>query len=261
MSKLLLPLLLLGWALPVRAADLAAGWQALAEYRPEQALQIFDAAAADPATTRAARFGRGITLLAKQPVDAAQLTEARGIFEELAGSGSDEPAQGARFFLARMAQHHQPQPDEALAAKHFRQLIAEYPGSTWAQAALSRLALLEIYALNRTAPPADRVAEAEKLLARARDPRGESDLRCALAEAIFYYHLPAGRALPHLLVIERLKQVDAVTRADVLVQIAEVSVLAGDKAQAKVFYAKLLAEFPRDQRHYMVQQKLKALQE
>lgn len=244
-----------------RAAEgLAAGWQALADYQPEQALKLFAAAAADPATARAARFGRGVTLLAKQPVDSAQLAEARQIFGELAGSGADDAAQGARFFLARIAQHHQPQPDEAEAARQFEQLIAAHPDSPWAQAALSRLALLQLYVLHRDEPPAARVAAAEALLRVAREPQAESDLHCALLEAIFYYKLPAGPALPHLLAVERLRKVDAVTRADVLVQIAEVSALTGDKAQAKVFYGKLLEEFPRDQRHSMVREKLKALE-
>lgn len=259
MKTLLLIFAWLSGVVALPAAELAAGWEALGNYQPEQALKIFDAAAAEPATARAARLGRGVALLAKQPVDAAQLAEARRIFGDLVGSGRDDVAQGARFFLARIAQHHQPQPDEAEAARQFEQLIAEHRDSPWTQAALSRLALLKIYALNRAAPPATRVTEAETLLALAREPQAESDLRCALAEAIFYYHLPAERALPHLLVIERLRKVDAVTRADVLVQIGEVSVLAGDKAQAKIFYAKLLAEFPRDQRHSMVAQKLQAL--
>ena len=260
MKRLLLIFIALAGAWSAQAAELADGWRALADYRPEQALKLFDAAAADPAVARAARFGRGVALLAKQPVDAAQLAEARRIFEELAGSGGDDAAQGARFFLARIAQHHQPQADDALAARQFEQLIAAQPDSPWAQAALSRLALLRLYALDRGAAPAARLTGAEALLAVVREPQAESDLRSALAEAIFYYKLPVARALPHLLAVERLGKVDAVTRADVLVQIAEVSVLTGDKAQARVFYAKLLQEFPRDQRHTMVQEKLKALE-
>lgn len=259
MKTLLFIFAVVGGAGALPAADLAPGWRSLENYQPEQALKIFDATAVELATARAARFGRGVTLLAKPPVDAAQLAEARRIFGELAASGHDDAAQGARFFLARMAQHHQPQADEAEAARQFEQLITEHGDSPWAQAALSRLALLRVYALNRATPPATRVTEAEALLALVRDPQAESDLRCVLAEAIFYYHLPAERALPHLLEIERLGKIDAVTRADVLVQIAEVAVRAGDKARAKIFYAKLLAEFPRDQRHYMVAQKLKSL--
>jgi hypothetical protein len=66
--------------------------------------------------------------------------------------------------------------------------------------------------------------------------------------------------LPHLLVAEKLNRMDAVARADLLVQIAELSREAGQIAQAREFYAKLLHEFPRDQRHTMVQQRLAALE-
>lgn len=261
MKRLLLLLMLLGAAWSVRAADpVAAGWQALADYHPKEALRIFETAANQPAMARAARFGRGVALLAKQPVDAAQLAEARRIFSELTDNGDDAAAQGARFFLARIAQHHQPQPDEAEAARQFERLIAEHPRSPWAQAALGRLALLQLYALDRGPPPATRVARAEALLAAAREPQAESDLRCVLLNAIFYYQLPVARALPHLLAVERLHQTDAVTRADVLVQLGEVSRLTGDQAQAKLFYAKFQAEFPRDQRHFMVAQRLQALE-
>lgn len=67
--------LLLALAWPGRAADLAAGWAALADYRAEEALRIFTAAAkaADPAVVRLAELGRGVTLLALQPVSQAQI--------------------------------------------------------------------------------------------------------------------------------------------------------------------------------------------
>jgi high-affinity Fe2+/Pb2+ permease len=80
-----------------------------------------------------------------------------------------------------------------------------------------------------------------------------------VAEAIFYYRLPELSALPHLLAAEKLGRLDAVTQADVTIQIAEVSAIAGDVKQARIFYQKLLDGFPRDQRRYMVQQKLAAL--
>lgn len=239
-------------------AELTAGWQALADYRAEQALKVFDRNldAADPALAREARFGRGVALLDRQPVTASQVEEARALFTALADSGTDDPAQGARFFLGRIAQHHLAQPDAAEAARQYQRLIAEHENSVWAQSALSRLALLEIYELDPSLPPATRIAGAEKLLAHARTPSAESELHLALADAIFFYRLPAGGALPHLLAAERLGRLDWTARMEALVQIAELSRLAGNRQQAAQFYRAFLKENPRDLRDYVVRERL-----
>ena len=168
-------------------------------------------------------------------------------------------AQGARYFLGRIAQHHQASADPAEAARQYRRLLAEQPASLWAQTALSRLVLLELYAPAKAATPAACVAAAEKLLALAVLPAAQSELHLVLADAIFYYELPPATALPHLLAAEKLRHLDPPTRADTLVQIAEVSALTGDPVQARRFYETFLAEYPLDQRWFMVGQKLKGL--
>lgn len=252
--------ILAGWLLatPALAGDLAAGWQVLANYRAAQALEVFDRElkSPDPARAREARFGRGVALLDKQPVSPAQVGEARAVLTELADSGTDEFAVGARFFLGRIAQHHLAEPDAAEAARQFHRLVAEHEDSVWAQSALGRLALIEIYALDQDKAPAARLAAAEKLLAHARVPAAESEVHLAIADAIFFYRLPSGPALPHLLAAERLGRLDWTVRMDVLVQIAELSRLEGNRAQAAKFYRQFLKENPRDLRHYNVQQRL-----
>jgi hypothetical protein len=182
------------------------------------------------------------------------------MFAQLADSGTDDFAAGARFFLGRIAQHHLAVADNAEAARQFRQLIAEHESSVWAQSALSRLALIEIYELNPEKSPAVRLAEAEKLLAHARTPAAETEVRLAIVDGIFYYRLPPGPALAHLLAAEKLGRMDWVVRMDVLVQIAELSRLEGNRAQAAQFYRQFLKENPRDLRHYNVQQRLAALE-
>lgn len=245
----------------VAGAELPEGWQALQGYRAERALDVFDAAQNDPdvATAREARFGRAVALLDKQPVTSAQLNEARRLFAALADSGADDFAQGARFFLGRIAQHHAVQPDPAEASRQFRQLLNEHVDSIWAQTAISRLALLEIYALNLEQPPAERIAAAEKLLANTRTPTAESELHYVIANAIFFYRLPSAGALQHLLAAERLGRLGWNERREVLVQIAELSRLAGNASQAAEYYRKFLNENPRDQRHYIVKERLEEL--
>ena len=103
--------------------------------------------------------------------------------------------------------------------------------------------------------------EAEKLLAQTRTPTAECEVRYVIANAIFFYRLPAAGALPHLLAAERLARLGWSERAEVLVQIAELSRLGGDQRQAVEFYRKFLVENPRDQRNFIVRQRLEALDE
>jgi len=213
----------------------------------------------DSAAARADRFARGVRLLVEPPVSETQVDEARDLFTALVAGGSDDAALGARYFLGRIAQHYQAQADLPEAARQFRGLVAAQRDSRWAQTALTRLAILEIYGLDLERPPPVRIAAAEKLLVAATDPAAASEMHLVLEDAIFHYQLPSAAALPHLLAAEKLGRLDGRTRADVLVQIAEVSSLLGDTTQARSYYEKLLAEYPRDQRHYMVRQKLAAL--
>lgn len=247
-------------AAPGATPTLAEGWRALADYRAADAVQIFErlAAASDPATARAARFGQAVALLARQPITPAQVEAARAGLAALA-DGADEVGLGSRFYLARIAQHHAAAPDPAEAARRYRELIGLRPDSIWAQTALSRLAILEIYALDPGRPPAERLARAERLVPLARGPEAQGELHWLLAEAIFFYKLPPLPALPHLLAAEKGGRLDAVTHADVLVQIATLSTQAGDRAQARTYYRKLLDTYPRDQRGYMVKRKLAEL--
>ncbi|QYM78644.1 hypothetical protein K0B96_15270 [Horticoccus luteus] len=253
--------LVLGGAVAARGAGLADGWRAIAGYQPEVARKIFAQvqAAGQPATAREARLGEAVAMLVTQPVSDAQTEAAREKFAALADEGRDDVALAARFYLGRIAQHHLSRPNPAAAAREFRALIEQQPASRWAQAAISRLALLEVYALQLDEPPAERIARAEKLLAWAQQPAARSELHLVVAGAIFHYRLPAQQALPHLLAAEREGNLELITRADTYVQIAELSRAAGNVAQARTFYEKLLREFPRDQRHYLVRQRLMEL--
>lgn len=252
----------MGWTVfgaVVATAAVPGGWPALARLKADEALTAF--AALPPAEAREAEFGRAVSLLARQPITAGQVNEARRIFSGLAAPGTDDVAQGARYFLGRIAQHHQEQADPAEAARQYRQLLAEHEHSLWAQTALSRLVLLELYPAGAATPPAERVAAGTKLLELAHLPAARSELHLVLADAIFYYDLPPAEALPHLLAAEKLGRLDKPARADALVQIAEVSALTGDLAQARRFYGIFLTEYPLDQRRFMVGQKLKGLRE
>ena len=203
--KIEAPILLLTLALTAttRAEPTADAWQALAGYRPDQALPRFEKlAASHAASARSARFGYALSLLAQQTAQADRVEKARALLTALSADGVDDIALGARFFLARLAEYQTEPREPGLAATGFRRLIAEHGESAWAQAAVPRLALLLLYTEAGPPEPASRLAAAEKLLPLARQSAAITELRLVLSDAVFFYHLPDRLALPHLLAAE-----------------------------------------------------------
>ncbi len=240
--------------------SLAAAWQTLANFRPDQALPRFKQLAAETsADPREVRFGTALSLLAQQTAQADRVEQARALLTALAADGTDNIALGARFFLARLAELQAEPPAPAQAAAGFRQLIADHPESFWAQVAVPRLAILLLYTSAGPAEPGARLAAAERLLPFAHGPSSVTELHLVIADAVFYHRLPERLALPHLLAAERAGAMDVPTRADVLVQIGELSRVSGNATQAAAFYTKFLGEYPRDSRQYPVRQKLAGL--
>lgn len=252
------------WAaepVPSPPADpVADAWQALANFRPEQALPRFEQLA--PAGTdnvRAVRFGTALSLLAQPSAVPNRVEKARAILAALAADESDDIALGARFYLGRLAEFQVDPPDPVQAAAIFRRLIAEYPDSIWAQVAVSRLAIVLLYTAAGPSDPAGKIAAAELLQKSARHPLAIMELHLVISDAVFHYRLPDGLALPHLIAAEQAGGLDSATRADVLVQIGEISRLTGQPGPAARYYRTFLAEYPRDARQYPIRQKLASL--
>lgn len=254
---LLLPLAAL--AAPAASDPTAEAWQLLANYRPDFSLPRFEQLAKSPADARAARFGEALSLLAQPSPVPDRVRRAKAILTALAAEGADDVALGARFYLARLAEFSAEPADPGLAATEFRRLIVEHPDSAWAQAAVTRLAILLLYTPAGPAEPAARLAAAEQLLAPARQPLAVAELHLVLADAVFHHGLPDRLALPHLLAAAQTGALDPTTRADVLVQIGELSRLGGDAAQASSYYRRFLTEYPRDARQFAVRKELAAL--
>lgn len=246
---------------PFPPADaLAEAWQTLANYRPDHALPRFEEVAAQGgAGARTARLGAALSLLAQPSPLPDRVGRARAILTALAADGADEVALSARFYLARLAEFQLDPPDPQGAAIGFRRLIAEHPGSPWAQAAVARLALLLLYTAAGPAEPAARLAAADQLLPAAHQPLAVAELHLVMADAVFHYRLPDALALPHLLAAEQTAALDTATRADVLVQIGEIARLTGQREQAEHYFRIFLAEYPRDARQFPVRKQLAAI--
>jgi hypothetical protein len=235
----------------LRATDEAAAWEFVARHLPGDALAHLGKPRANP--PREESFARAVILMDTQPLTDARLQQAERQFAALS-TGDDEIACAAAYLIGRLHQIHFPAPDPARAAREFTALAARHPASYWAQLGLVKLALLQLYVLPEPAAPETRVAAAEAFLPRLTVPGLKRDLHIVLARARLFHGLPG--VLPHLLAGERIGGLGNVPRADLQIQIGELSRRAGNWEQARVFFQRFLDENEVDARAYQVKMKL-----
>jgi hypothetical protein len=246
-------------AAPAAAPDrLVQAWTADSNYFPREAHRLFTEQARADGHSRVARLGTALSLLTYPPTTDERIGQARAALRQLADSGDDEPALAARYFLGRIAQIYQSRPDYAAAADQYRALAGRHGETYWGQLALAKLGILILYALPAPAAPAARLTQAEALLPRATPPTA-CDLHLMMADAALYYGLPAARALQHLLAADALGVPSDITRANVWVQIIELSAQLGERARAEAYGHRFFTAFPRDARRYAIEQKLAAV--
>lgn len=234
-------------------------WKDSARYFSNEAHREFTRLLKRGADTREIRLGLALTLLSVQPVVPENLVRARAELAELAKS-DDECGLAARFFQARIAQSFQEEPDFGAAAEGYRRLVREHGETYWGQLALGKLAVLTLYALPNQNGAA-RIAAAEALLPAAKEAAAR-DLHLMIADAVLYYGLPPEGALAHLLAAaelsERVSLPDAM-RADLYIQIGELSARGRNLPQARAYLAKMEELFPRDWRNWALRQIIDAI--
>lgn len=234
-------------AAPAAGPSLAAAWQMLSIG--------FYADAADQFTvtgpSREARLGLAIVQLNRPPIMPSSLAEAQRQFTELAG-GNDTIGHAACYFLARLQQMHPMMPDPAAAARAYEQLVATGADDTWCRLALVKLAILRLTVLPAAGDAAARLAAVEPLLARTADPATRRDLHLVLAEARLNREIYDAITLGHLRAALSTTTASDTMRADLLIQIARVATLLGDRAMAQEHYERFLHDYPKERRCYTV---------
>ncbi|MBS0663689.1 MAG: hypothetical protein JSR48_10535 [Verrucomicrobia bacterium] len=252
----LLGLLLTGCGVPASAAGesgLVAAWTLVARHLPADARARLPK---DPPADRESALAVAVVDMDRQPVTDERLSACIVALRDLA-RGDDEVAQIAGYLVGRIYQVHLFQPDPAKAAQAYEEVALRHPGSYWAQLALVKLALLDLFLLPQPAAPADRVAAAEALLPKVTDPALRRDLHLVLGRGRLFHRLPG--VLPHLLEADRIGGLAGVARADLQLQIGELSRRAGEAATARRYFEAFLAENEVDPRVYAVRVKLASL--
>jgi tetratricopeptide (TPR) repeat protein len=245
---------------------LRAGWEYAATTLIREASQHFgelvDASHLPHAARREATLGRAVVELQMQPFSNARITAARGWLEQLlAEDTEDEVAIRARYLLGRMRQLH---PNGMGAGEvsppEFLVLLRDHPQHYLAQLAQVKRVLHRLYEWSPQEPAARRLEDAERWGANLHDPRLRSDFHLAMGEAYLFHADQQEPALRHFLAAERLGIPDSNARGTVLVQIGELSRLAGQREEAVRAYRSFLRDFRRDPRMLKIQDRLEELE-
>ena len=231
--------------------NVSTAWELVAQHLPRDALARLgkNAAPAD----REAAFVRAVIQMDSQPASDLRLQHVVAELTELA-RGNDEVAFASAYLVGRIWQVHFFTPDPARAAQAYATLAGQHPGTYWAQLALVKLALLKLYVLPEPTTPEARIAEVESFLAQVTEPDLQRDLQLVIGRARLFHRLPG--VLPHLLAAAQAGGLMGQIRADLQVQVAELSRREGNLEQAKDYFQQFLAENEVDGRVYTVRMKL-----
>jgi hypothetical protein len=225
---------------------LSGAWQTLSIGFYSDAIDQFTATG----SAREAQLGLAIAQLNRPPVTPSSLAEAQRQLTQLAGD--DLIGHAARYFLGRFRQMHPMTPDPAAAARDYEQLVATGADDTWCRLALAKLAILRLTILPAPGELAAQLAAVEPLLARTADPATQHDLHLVLAEARLNHRIYDAITLGHLQAALATTRESDTMRADLLIQIARVASLLGDRATARTNYERFLRDYPKERRCYTV---------
>ncbi|MCC6415206.1 MAG: hypothetical protein IT582_04795 [Opitutaceae bacterium] len=225
-----------------------AAWAEILDSKPKRVLKAADGADAP----RESRLAEGAAWMSLQPSTDENLAQAGRIFAELA-KGDDEIAAQAGYLQARLWQLHHLQPDYERAAQLYEALAEKQPASHWAQLGLVKLGMLKLYALPGVE---DRIAAAEAVLARLAEPERQRDLHLQIGQAGVILKAPLERILPHLVAADKIGGVSGTAKEDLVVQIGELAMRAGQPDLAGEYFERYLRDYPDNLRAYEVRERL-----
>ena len=253
-----------GVALAAPPPDTGEAWEQLATLRFGEAAQAFDALEREGRADAEARLGRAVSLLARQPRTTGNVDEAERVLADLftpeAATADPDLAARARLAHARIPHlHRQPvQWDEA--EKRYRAAYEAAPGHEAGQAALVRAGLVTLF---RVSSPGETRARAEAFARQAAalthaEPAREAEL---LLSAVYWRSLEDAEAAYHHLTraLASPAPLREVSRADYLVEAAELALRIGRPAEAVAHYEAFLALARSDRRAFFVTEKLAVL--
>ncbi len=255
----LLALALAATALPVFAAPSSPPpepWPLLRDRLFSDALPAFNQALRSQPDSPALALGRAVTLLNRQPRTRDNVAVADAALAELEGQSGDLGLQ-ARYLRARVAEVHLFEPDFPLAARRYEELIAAAPGHPLSQMAVAKLVRLRVYDL--TEDPLGELRASERWAEMLTLASARRDFHLVMARSYQFFGATPERALSHLIAARDAGQAIPAQAAATLVSIGELARELGEAEVARDAYATFLENHPRDQRVYMIRQRIAQL--
>jgi tetratricopeptide (TPR) repeat protein len=249
-----LPILLVLLRPPANTAEALDPWQALTLYRFPEARRAFTAAGPE----REQRFGLALAWINLQPKTDDNLARADALLQGIVAesSATDELAHAARFYCGRIQQVHLRKPDTTAAQKLFRALMDEHPGSFWGQLAGIKWLTLEMYTTGTAATLPARLEQLEHLASFFTLPQLAKDYHNIMANAYEALAISDQRAFNHLAECWRLGVTRGVDQADFLARLGTLAERLGRHEDARRYFGEFLERFVRDERRYMIEQRM-----
>jgi tetratricopeptide (TPR) repeat protein len=201
-------------------------------------------------------ISRALRLLNQQPKTQSNIAESKEILTPLA-KGDDEEGCVAKYLLARIADLHEEPSDPRLAIRLYDELIGARPEHQLAQKAVVKRLMLSLY--QGTSDPRYLLEQAEKWSSRLTDAGALRDYHLVMGRSLSFFEGDMSRARSHFEAAAAIGLNDPINRANVLVTIAELFREAGQPELARPYYEKFLADYSRDQRQRIVQERLKEM--
>lgn len=251
-------------ALHAEDKALAPAWEQASSFLFNDAVQTFQKAPAS-ANPRERDYGIAVAMLNYQPQTDANIQQSLETFKRLASENpSDRIGILSRFFVGRIPQLHFPKPDNEAALAAYYPLVRDRTGNVVAEVCAARIVYLETYANPSLKNPVAKLIELEPLVENLSTREGLRSFHYAMGYAYLNYSTRTDtdnlkRAIAHLKEAEKAGFPRWQDEANLLMAIAEASLLSGDKAQAAAYYGRFAGKFKRDSRNYYARQQLKAL--
>lgn len=210
----------------------------------------------NPAAQREYDFCSAVVIMAQPAMSEDKLDAVVEMLEGLiAQNVGDEVNDAAHYLLGRIEQFYRRESDEVAAAEYYRDLAENAYSRQWGDLARVKLAILILYVLPVDSS-AKRIAQVEQLLDGTTTPVTQRELHRLLGRAIMFYNFPPERALEHLLAADKVGGFSGALGADNLVQIGELAWDTGQVEMAQRYYERLRAEYPRDPRIFLMDQRM-----
>jgi tetratricopeptide (TPR) repeat protein len=209
---------------------------------------------------REAQYGLALTLLNRQPKTNGNIALATDLFTRLQTSNpNDDIGISSLYFLARIAQVHEHEPDIAKALTIYEQLVREHPDHFLAQLAIVKISVLKLYTGANVEAKKKALRDIDKMTPLLMEPSLRCEFDYLVGTACIRYRLGDERAMQLLIEADSLGIPIQTAAANARVRIGNLALRLGRKDIAARYFERFIEDSPRDQRAFTIREILSQL--